>query len=79
MGLNRNSKEHLMNEMKKAKDWISNAIKPSNKGKLHKALNVPGDKKIPEKKLKKAEHSSNPKIKKMANLAATLKDFKHKK
>lgn len=53
--------------------WIQTAIK--HKGKLHKELDVPMGKKIPEKKLKKAEHSKNPKLKKRAVLAETLKKF----
>lgn len=58
------------------KNWISEAIKPSSKGKLHKALGIAEDKKIPEKKLDKAEHSKNPTLKKEAILAKTLKSFK---
>lgn len=46
------------------------------KGALHKELNIPEGKKIPEKKLKKAEHSKNPTLRKRANLAETLKSFK---
>lgn len=48
------------------------------KGALHKDLGVKEGKKIPEKKLEKAEHSKNPTIKKRANLAETLKKM-HKK
>lgn len=58
------------------KNWIQGAIK--NPGSLHKSLGVPEGKKIPEKKLEKAEHSSNPLTKKRAILAETLKSFKHK-
>ena len=43
------------------------------KGALHKALHVPEGKKIPEKKLEKAEHSKNPTMRKRAVLAETLK------
>jgi hypothetical protein len=46
------------------------------KGALHKELHIPESKKIPEKTLKKAEHSSNPLLKKRAVLAETLKSFK---
>jgi hypothetical protein len=56
--------------------WIQNAIKPSSKGKLHKALGVSLDKKIPEKKLSKATHSKNPTLKKEAVLAKTLKGLR---
>jgi hypothetical protein len=55
------------------KMFIQKAIK--RPGALHKALHVPMDKKIPEKKLEKALHSSNPLLKKQANFAETLKGF----
>ena len=58
----------------KKEKWIQEAIK--HKGALHKALNVKEGEKIPEKKLKKAEDSKIPKIKKMVNLAETLKKIK---
>lgn len=45
------------------------------KGALHKDLGVPQGEKIPAKKLKKAEHSKNPTIRKRAALAKTLKSF----
>jgi len=51
--------------------WIKGAIQ--HKGALHKTLGVPADKKIPEKKLEKAEHSKNPTTRKRAVLAETLK------
>lgn len=51
--------------------WISGAIK--HPGALHRELGVKKGEKIPEKKLKKAEHSKNPTTKKRANLAETLK------
>jgi hypothetical protein len=50
--------------------WIAGAIK--HPGALHKSLGVPEDKKIPAKKLKKAEHSKNPTLRKRAVLAETL-------
>ena len=56
--------------------WIQGVIK--HPGALHKALGVPQGQKIPLKKLKKAEHSSNPKIARQAHLAATLKSFHHR-
>lgn len=58
-----------------AEKWIQGAIKPSNRGALHRELKVPEGKKIPEKKLIKAEHSKNPKLRKRANLAKTLKSL----
>ena len=61
--------------MKVTKDhWIGHAV-AGGKGKLHKALDVPQGQKIPAKKLAKAEHSSNPTIRKEADLAKTLKGF----
>ena len=51
--------------------WIQEAIK--HPGALHKELHVPEGKKIPEKKLEKAEKSKNPKLAKQARLAETLK------
>jgi len=60
-----------------AKDkWIQDAIKPSSKGKLHKALGVSLDKKIPAEKLEKATHSKSPKLRKESNLAKTLKGLR---
>lgn len=53
-----------------AKDWIKGAIK--HPGALHKALNVPEGKKIPEKMIKSAEKKGG-KVGKQAHLADTLK------
>lgn len=55
-----------------AKDkWIQGAIK--HPGALHRELKVKPGEKIPEMKIKKAEHSKNPLLRKRANLADTLK------
>lgn len=54
-----------------AEKWIQKAIK--HPGALHKALKVKPGEKIPAAKLEKAEHSKNPKLRKEANLAKTLK------
>jgi len=54
--------------------WIQKAIE--HPGSLHKALGVKKGEKIPAKKLKKAEHSKNPSLKKKAVLAETLKKMK---
>lgn len=59
-----------------AEKWIKNAIK--HPGKLHRELGVKEGKKIPAKKLAKAEHSKNPTIRREANLAKTLKSMKKK-
>lgn len=53
-----------------AKNWIAGAIKKP--GALHKELGVPKGKKIPKSKIKKAEKSKNPKLRKRAILADTL-------
>lgn len=53
--------------------WIKDAIK--HPGSLHKSLHVPKGQKIPIAKINKAEHSSNPTLRKKAKLAETLKGF----
>ena len=58
------------------KKWIQGAIK--HPGALHKELHVKEGKKIPEKKLEKAEHSKSPLLRKRAALAETLKKMHHK-
>lgn len=55
-------------------NWIQGAIKKP--GALHRALHVPKGEKIPEKKLEKAEHSKNTKLRREANLAKTLKKLR---
>lgn len=59
-----------------AKQWIAGAIK--HPGALRKSLHVKKGEKIPASKLKKAEHSKNPTLRKRAVLAETLKKM-HKK
>jgi hypothetical protein len=54
-----------------AKKWIQKMH--MKKGSLHESLGVAKGKKIPASKLKKAEHSKNPKTRKRARLAETLK------
>lgn len=54
-------------------NWIKNAIKKP--GSLRQSLGVKKGEKIPEAKLKKAEKSKNPKTRKRAVLAETLKSF----
>lgn len=51
--------------------WIKDAIK--RPGALHRALHVPQGEKIPAKKLAKASHSENPRIRREVSLAKTLK------
>jgi hypothetical protein len=60
-----------------AEKFISKAIKKP--GALRKALHIKKGEKIPESKLKKAEHSKNPTMRKRAVLAETLKSFNKKK
>jgi hypothetical protein len=60
--------------MRAKKNWMQSAVKKP--GALHKALNVPMDKKIPEAKLQKAEHSKSSHVRKMANLAETFKKYR---
>ena len=52
-------------------------IKPSHKGLLHKALNVPAGQKIPLAKIETALHSGSPKLRKEANFANNARHFKH--
>jgi len=58
------------------KKWIQGAIKKP--GALRESLNVKKRERIPAAKLEKAEHSKNPKTRKRAALAETLKKM-HKK
>lgn len=60
---------------KAGEKWIQGAIK--HPGALHRELHVPEGEKIPAKKLAKAAHSDNPKLRKQANLAKTLKRMHH--
>lgn len=57
-----------------SEQWIAKAIK--HPGALRKSLHVKEGQKIPEKKLKKAEHSTNPLMRKRAHLAETLKKLR---
>lgn len=58
-----------------AEKWIQKALGPKSKGKLHKKLGVPKGKDIPMAKIKKAEKSKSPTLRKEATLAQTLKSF----
>ena len=62
---------NAMIEKGQVKHWIQQAINPGDKRSLHKAFRSSADKKIPEKKAGKAEHSKNPLTRKRANLAET--------
>lgn len=56
--------------------WIQKAIKKP--GALRASLHVKEGEPIPEAKLAKAEHSKNPKLRKRAMLARTLKKMHRK-
>lgn len=64
-----------MTEVNMAEKWIQKAIKKP--GALHKELGVPEGKKIPAKKLEKAEHAKG-KLGQRARLAETLKKLNKK-
>jgi len=55
---------------RKPKNFIKSAIK--HPGALHRELKVKPGEKIPQSKLTKALHSSNPRMRKQAVLARTL-------
>lgn len=57
-------------------NWISGAIK--HPGSLRRSLHVKKGEKIPASKLKKAEHSKSPLMRKRANLADTLSGLRKK-
>lgn len=59
-----------------ADKWMQNL--DIKKGELRKKLGVKEGEKIPNKKLEKATHSSNPKTKKQAVLAETFKKARKK-
>lgn len=52
-------------------------IKRSHKGLLHKKLGVPAGEPIPESKIKAAEHSSSPSLRREAQFADNAKKFNH--
>lgn len=57
---------------KQANDmWIGAATK--NKGGLHRSLGIPEGEKIPADRLASAANSPNPRVRKQASLAKTLK------
>jgi len=58
----------------KAKNWIKGAIKHPDA--LRKKLHAKAGEKIPEAKIKKAEHSKNKTTARQARLAETLKKMR---
>ena len=72
-----NQKEKRSERMaEKKKKWIQEMH--MKKGALRKELHAKAGKKIPEAKLKKAEHSKNKLLAKRAKLAETLSHLKKK-
>lgn len=57
------------------KKWLKSAT--SDKGALHRNLDIPAGEKIPLTTLKAATHSKNPTIRKEAALAETMRGFHH--
>lgn len=57
-------------------NFIQKAIQ--HPGALHRALGVPEGQKIPAGKMQMAQHSDDPHMRRMANLAKTLKQLNHK-
>jgi hypothetical protein len=55
------------------------ALHKLNKGGLHRALGVPEGETIPKDRIAAAKNSSNPHVAHMANFAATMGGFNHKK
>ncbi len=62
----------------KKKKWIQEALNPKRKGALRKELGIKEGKTIPLSTLKKAERSKNPKTRKRAILAETLRKIRKK-
>lgn len=57
------------------KKWIQGTH--LKKGALHRDLGVPEGQDIPEEKLREATHSKDKTVARRANLAMTMKGFKH--
>jgi len=55
--------------------WIADAIK--RPGALRRKAKVKKGQKIPAKTMEKLRHSKNPRTRRQANLAKTLKSFHH--
>ena len=62
---------------KSSKKWIQGAIK--RPGALRRKLKVPPGKKITAAQLRKASKSKNPRTRRQANLAKTLKKISRKR
>lgn len=53
------------------------AVKPSHKGRLHKALGIPENKTIPLSRLNAAMQSKNPHVREMASYTHTMRGWNH--
>jgi hypothetical protein len=56
----------------------SPSIKPSHKGRLHKALGIPEGQPIPRARLEAAAKSKDPHMRQMANYALAARGWKKK-
>jgi hypothetical protein len=54
------------------------SIPKSHKGRLHEALGVPADEKIPVAKIEKAKHSKDPHMRQMATYADNARHWSGK-
>ncbi len=72
MGLTKKGGDANPDGLKDGGKWIGDL----HKGGLHRSLHVPLGDAIPEKKIQKAEHSRNPKVRKQAIAAETLKHLR---
>jgi hypothetical protein len=54
-------------------------INPAHKGRLHRALGVPQDRKLTMAQIEKAEHSRKASVRKEADFAAAARRFDHHK
>jgi hypothetical protein len=70
-------RQQIMKPPTKRKNWIQGAIK--RPGALRKKLKVPPGKKITTAQLNKASKSKNPRTRRQANLAKTLKKMSRKR
>ena len=52
-------------------------IKPSHKGKLHRALGIPEGQEIPRSRLEEAKHSKDPDIRREATFALNARGWNH--
>jgi hypothetical protein len=70
-------RQQIMKPPAKRKNWIKEAI--TQPGALRRKLKVPPGKKITAAQLRKASRSKNPRTRRQANLAKTLKKMSRKR